>query len=144
MCVRAVSKVEVSEPCRAILLARLRDGSLPPGAVFSDVKSFFPSSESFGDCTGLTAGFPCQAPGLQLDAYGDDARRQACFERPFWLLLATKDISHAGLQQGLSGSRSGLVCHIWRIADAMRDCLQLKCIGVGSVGFGNKFGCHEL
>ena len=36
-----------------------------------------------------------------------------------------KDISAAGLQAGLSGERSSLITHIWRVADELQNTLQL-------------------
>ena len=53
-------KVEISPHCRSVLAKRMQDGVLPLVPVYDDVCTFRPTARMMQQCTGLTAGFPCQ------------------------------------------------------------------------------------
>ena len=54
----------------------------------------------------------------------------------FCELIDCRDISAAGLQKGLAGSRSSLIAHVWRVADALPK-LQLGRMKPNAYAFGS-------
>ena len=87
---------DCDEDCLRVLRARMEDGSLPRGPLFTDVREV--TAKALAKCAerpnSVVASFPCQ------------------------------DISQAGKRQGLQGSRSILFYEIFRILDEC-PCIKL-------------------
>lgn len=88
--VRPIAYCENDRFATSVLLSRMRDGSIPFAPIWNDVRTLSGGMVPGRSIDIIYGGFPCQ------------------------------DISVAGLGAGLAGERSGLVSHVFRLADELR------------------------
>ena len=103
-------EVEKDSHCRRVLEARMMEGELPRCEIFEDVVQYSPSGGALL-AEALLAGFPCQAQSIACTS----SVRVLVFSSP----SAGQDVSQAGQQLGMEGSRTCLIQNAFDIWDKM-------------------------
>lgn len=99
-----VTKVEKSAYCRRVIEARIADGLADRGSIYEDV-SKVTAAQLGDDIAGCLAGFPCQARS--------NFHLPVQFAAPF----PAQDVSGAGNQASMDGSRTVLIKQVFRLYD---------------------------
>ena len=99
--------MECNDHCREVILARISDGVLPPGEIYTDVCNLELSEEVTSQTTALTGGFPCQVSCLVCFSF-DRVVKHRC---------SAEGVCQAGKMLGLADLRTGLIRQVFAIID---------------------------